>query len=52
MGKYLDDILFLVGGALIVVGFYLVLPVLALFASGTLLIVLSILIGMGERKEK
>lgn len=52
MGKYLDDILFISGGALIVYAFYRVLPVSAYFAAGVLLIVLSVLVGMGERKRK
>lgn len=49
MAKYLDDVLVLSGAGLIIAGFYIVLPVLALFSAGIFLIVFGVMIGFGQR---
>ena len=54
MGKYLDDILILIGSVLLLIGTYIVMPVATWFVGGVMLITAGILIGAAkqERTEK
>lgn len=52
MIKYLDDLLFFLGAALITIGAYLVCPVSALFVAGAFCIVAGVLIGVLMGKAK
>jgi len=45
MGKYLDDILYWLGAALITTGAYLLYPVAAYFSAGVFCLFFSYLIG-------
>jgi hypothetical protein len=51
MRKYLTDLLFIAGAALIVIGLGLIHPVLAILAAGAALIALSLLIGSSDRRN-
>lgn len=52
MAEYLDDVLYITGGLLLVAGCYYIEPVAALFAGGILLIILGIMAGAGRRPPK
>jgi hypothetical protein len=48
MARFLDDILYISGGLLLVAGCYYIFPVAALFAGGILLIILGFMAGAGK----
>jgi hypothetical protein len=51
MKKYLADLLFVAGAAVVVVGLGMIHPVLAVLAAGAALIGLGLLIGSSDRRN-
>jgi hypothetical protein len=52
MKHYLDDILVIFGAGLITIGFYFLMPVLALFSAGIFMVAFGLMIGFGQRGEE